>query len=152
MNSTGRRNTSSVEVSDGQAFGLDDDADGATDDALTGVYTHPSRCGTGVLGQDPPGPAGQDRGEVSDFSNHYWSVAVMGPMCVAGIQIQAACPLGGRNERIWDAHFGVQHGVKGSDGDGRVAGTGACSRGASCASHSPYSARQPRMVPCTPAV
>jgi hypothetical protein len=29
VNSTGRRNTSSVEVSDGQAFGVDDDADGA---------------------------------------------------------------------------------------------------------------------------
>jgi hypothetical protein len=41
VNSTGRRNTSSVEVSDGQAFGLDDDADRATGDALTGVF-HPS--------------------------------------------------------------------------------------------------------------
>jgi hypothetical protein len=35
--STDRRNTSSVEVSDGQAFGVDEDAHGATGDALTGV-------------------------------------------------------------------------------------------------------------------
>jgi hypothetical protein len=44
VNSTGHRNTSSVEVSDGQAFGVDDDADGAAGDALTGVSTDPSRC------------------------------------------------------------------------------------------------------------
>jgi hypothetical protein len=42
VNSSGRRNTSSVEVSDGQACGVDDDADGATGDALAGVSTDPS--------------------------------------------------------------------------------------------------------------
>jgi hypothetical protein len=41
VNSTDRRNTSNWEVSDGQAFGLDDDADGAAGDALTGVPADP---------------------------------------------------------------------------------------------------------------
>jgi hypothetical protein len=42
VDSTGRRNTSSVEVSDGQACGVDDDVDGAAGDALTGVPTDSS--------------------------------------------------------------------------------------------------------------
>jgi hypothetical protein len=42
VNSTGRRNTSSLEVSDGQAYGVDDDGDGAAGDALTGVPADPS--------------------------------------------------------------------------------------------------------------
>src|SRR5271165_673598 len=37
VNSTGRRNTLSMEVSDGQACGVDDDVDWAAGDALTGV-------------------------------------------------------------------------------------------------------------------
>ncbi|MGO9033673.1 hypothetical protein [Mycobacterium sp.] len=37
VDSTGRRNTLSAEVSDGQACGVDDDVDWAAGDALTGV-------------------------------------------------------------------------------------------------------------------
>jgi putative transposase len=44
-----------VEVSDGPSCWVDDDGDGASGDAFTGVSADSSRCGAGVLGQDRAG-------------------------------------------------------------------------------------------------
>jgi hypothetical protein len=41
-----------LEVSDGQAYGVDDDGDGAAGDAIAGAAADSPRCGAFVLGQN----------------------------------------------------------------------------------------------------